>query len=178
MRNNQIQILKRLREEYQQQAQAHQKMIQDENEYYRNSKAMEIQRHNEAIAQMEQAQAERIQAVKEQEEEYRKQILDIRMRHAQEKKKLERNRQHELKMIEESKFPLDTGRTEYEEPEMIPDAVYAEAVLTELHRLRHKNHYELSESKKSQISHRFRTLSEAIDAHGKLLRSFLVDSNM
>lgn len=178
MRNNQIQILKRLKEEYQQQAQAHQKMIQEENEYYKNSKAMEIQRHNEAIIQMEKAQAERIQAVKQQEDEYIKQITEIRNRHALEKKKIERNRQHELKMIEDSKFPLEPGRVEYEEPEMVPDAVYAEAVLTELLRLRNKNNNEFGENKRSLVAQRIKMLSEAIDSHGRLLRSVLSASNM
>ncbi|KAK8894742.1 hypothetical protein M9Y10_023179 [Tritrichomonas musculus] len=173
MRNNQIQILKRLREEYQQQKQVHEKMMQEENKFYKNSKSMEIQRHNEAITQMEQAQAERIQAVKEQEDEYMKQILQIRMRHAQEKKKIERNRQHELKIIEESRFPVGSERVEYEEPEMVPDAIYAEAVLTELFRLRNKNNDGFTEAKKNSLTQRIKMLSDAINSQSRAIHSLI-----
>ncbi|OHT11626.1 hypothetical protein TRFO_03818 [Tritrichomonas foetus] len=170
-------IYKRLKDEYEKQKQSQKEMFQSQNEYYKNSKRLENQRHYEAMIQLEQDQARRVQLVRKQESQYHQQITEIRLKYATEKKKLERKYQHEMKMLEDSRFPIDKNEKYDHFPEIIPDAVYAEALISELVKMYNKD-VGPKEVKIQTKNKKLHLLSDSLDAHFRLLHSLLNGSNL
>ncbi|OHT03902.1 hypothetical protein TRFO_28747 [Tritrichomonas foetus] len=169
------QILKRLRDEFEQQAIVHKQMIKSQNEFYKNSKNLENQRHNEAMVKIKQDQSDRMKALKEQEAEFIKQITDIRSNYSTEKKKIERKHQHDIQMLEESnQLEEESPATQINDlQEMVPDAVYAEALITELLKLQNKNINYIRYEEMAENSKKIRNIADALDAHVKILHSTL-----
>ena len=173
------QTLKRLRDEYAQQEQLHKKMIRSEKEFYQNSLNVENERHNSTMVQIKQDQSERMQSLKEKEEEFLKQINEIKTSYAHEKKKIERKHQQEIRLLEESRDQSQQQiESNYQVNEVVPDVIYAEAVIAELLRIQNRNINEVKLEERSSNSKKIRLILDALEAHSKLLRSFLANSDL
>lgn len=173
--SNNYHALQKLMEEAEQQQQIYDQMIQSEKDFYNKTLAMENQRHQEAMNQLKRQQDERMQIIKDQEMQYKHQLDEIRKKYDAKKKEIQKMHQHELKKLEETRFPHVPAADAYEQPTMVPDAVYAEAVVTELYKLMNQNRANdpIAKRKKRTAREKIEILSDTLDAHIKLLHTVI-----
>ena len=164
---------KRLKYEYDSQILMHKKMIQAQINFYQNSKRIEEQRHNEAMMQLDQEQSKRVLSIKKLESEFHQKINEIRSKYAMEKKKIERRHQHEMRMIEDTKYPSRKNDDLLERENLFPDTVYAESVVTELLDLYTADFGPIDNELTSAKNKKLKELSRALDAHARLMHSVI-----
>jgi hypothetical protein len=158
------QSMRKLREEFSDQRSAQRRLIDAENDFFASAKGLEMQRHNDAVATMDENHKDRVQRMKAQEEQYVGRLAQMRTQYLTKKRAMVRGFQRDLKRV--GPFDSDPHEDDCHCPDIVADGLYAGAVAAEIIRLRTANPEGPQPGKVS--NRKLRLLVEELEAYIRL----------
>jgi hypothetical protein len=122
--------LAQLRAEADEQLRTHRQITASENDFFERAKALETERHNESLLSLESVHAERVNAVKAQEQNFIRQLARLKSDYLSKKRSLSRRRSYPLHQSPPPPSPACDPPDD-----LAVDESYAIAVATEVVRI-------------------------------------------
>jgi hypothetical protein len=149
--------VRKLKAEFNDQLLAQRRMIDAEKEFFTNAKRLEMHRHEDSILAMDESHGDRIRKMKSQEEQYVRQLSQLRSQYLMKKKALIRIFQRDVKHLDSPDTQKDN---DWFQGENIADETYANAVVAEILQIR------MSNVRSGKImNHKLRLLAEELEAY-------------